>query len=361
MPNRSEVLSPSFHRTLGPRIDALPFATAVDAEASLSPRTVRQLAMFRKKLAESGLDDNPAFAAVRAVEALFPGSTILLHPGAYPIAPAWTLHNFRGYPGMQGFPGARNMHEARCYQARNVDPFANFPVALPSLLSTMHSNVERAENMVQLIWANDTYHQLRMVIYQGAGVSLYVGIYWRQNAAPFGIEDHALLLAARPELTQWIETCRLVGLRPIGEGTIGDLTEAMTEPMVLILRDRIVHASPRARALLSTPGSTSNLMETICAQPTTYIRVQGEPAKLVRVVANRGEQKPLREKMQALPPSLLMVAEYLAQGLGDKDIVERTGHSLATVRTYVTRVFARLGIHDRRELMRGVRADDVNI
>jgi hypothetical protein len=53
-----------------------------------------------------------------------------------------------------------------------------------------------------------------------------------------------------------------------------------------------------------------------------------------------------------LPTSLRTVAERLAQGLSDKEIAAELETPLATVRTYATRVYERLGVHGRRELMR---------
>ncbi|WP_437626770.1 LuxR C-terminal-related transcriptional regulator [Sorangium sp. So ce1151] len=42
----------------------------------------------------------------------------------------------------------------------------------------------------------------------------------------------------------------------------------------------------------------------------------------------------------------------LGEGFADKDIAERLGMPLSTVRTYVARVFQRLRVQDRRELIR---------
>jgi hypothetical protein len=195
--------------------------------------------------------------------------------------------------------------------------------------------------------------RLRIVLDETTGALAQVDLYHRPGVKTLGIEDHALGLAIRPDIAQWIQACRIVGLRPIGEGTIGDLIEVMKEPMVLILRDRIVHASRSARTLLGADGSISDLVSILNAQPGTFLRVQNELAKLVCIPSRRvGPNLSFHRKMSILPPSLHTVTAYLAQGLADKEISERTGRSVATIRTYVTRIFERLGVHDRRELMR---------
>jgi len=56
--------------------------------------------------------------------------------------------------------------------------------------------------------------------------------------------------------------------------------------------------------------------------------------------------------MTASATSLQGVARSLAEGFSDKEIATRLGLSLATVRTYTTRIYERLGLSSRRELMR---------
>lgn len=54
--------------------------------------------------------------------------------------------------------------------------------------------------------------------------------------------------------------------------------------------------------------------------------------------------------LATLPPALARVAELLASGLSDKEIADRVGLSLSTVRTYVARVYDRLGVHGRTQI-----------
>jgi DNA-binding CsgD family transcriptional regulator len=54
----------------------------------------------------------------------------------------------------------------------------------------------------------------------------------------------------------------------------------------------------------------------------------------------------------ALSPSLERVADLMARGMTDKEIAEVAELSLATVRTYVARIFKRLEVHSRVEFIR---------
>jgi hypothetical protein len=55
--------------------------------------------------------------------------------------------------------------------------------------------------------------------------------------------------------------------------------------------------------------------------------------------------------LATLPPSLRPIALLMAEGRGDKEIAEQLGMSVATARTYATRLMKRLGVGGRRELM----------
>ncbi len=61
---------------------------------------------------------------------------------------------------------------------------------------------------------------------------------------------------------------------------------------------------------------------------------------------------PVPATLADLPPSLRQVAERLLEGLSDKEIASALDIPLATVRTYVARIFRRLDVHSRSELVR---------
>lgn len=57
-----------------------------------------------------------------------------------------------------------------------------------------------------------------------------------------------------------------------------------------------------------------------------------------------------------LPPRMAELARHLAEGLSDSEIAAETGLTYRTVRTYVRRLYARLGVHSRAQLIRRVLA-----
>lgn len=61
---------------------------------------------------------------------------------------------------------------------------------------------------------------------------------------------------------------------------------------------------------------------------------------------------PAAASLVDLPPRLRQVAERLVDGLTDKEIAAALDIPLTTVRTYVARIFRRLNVHNRSELVR---------
>lgn len=53
----------------------------------------------------------------------------------------------------------------------------------------------------------------------------------------------------------------------------------------------------------------------------------------------------------ALPPQQVRIVENILCGKQDKEIAETLGVSIPTVRTYLGRIFDRLGVHDRLSLV----------
>lgn len=66
--------------------------------------------------------------------------------------------------------------------------------------------------------------------------------------------------------------------------------------------------------------------------------------------------EPRKTSSVNLPESLARVAELAATGLSDKEISEKTGLSLSSTRTYVARLYRRLGVRSRTELARYLQA-----
>lgn len=84
--------------------------------------------------------------------------------------------------------------------------------------------------------------------------------------------------------------------------------------------------------------------------------IASEEAFLARpfVERTRAERRTLEcgRNLGELPPSLARVATLVVDGYSEKEVAERLGASPATIRTYVRRIYRRLGVHNRAELVR---------
>ncbi len=118
-----------------------------------------------------------------------------------------------------------------------------------------------------------------------------------------------------------------------------------TPALVVTPRGGIAYANRAARRATSSCAD----LRTGPSTRRTRILVDGRPHDLLVLHpgARGGPPDP-----PSLPPSLTRVATLLSRGLTDKEIAEETDLSLATVRTYVSRVYRRLGVRSCRELMR---------
>jgi len=92
------------------------------------------------------------------------------------------------------------------------------------------------------------------------------------------------------------------------------------------------------------------LSHALSAQPEADSR----PCRIARVGWERDLYIviPAAVSLVDLPPRLRQIAERLLDGLTDKEIASALDIPLATVRTYVSRIFRRLNVHNRAELVR---------
>lgn len=77
-----------------------------------------------------------------------------------------------------------------------------------------------------------------------------------------------------------------------------------------------------------------------------------EPAFAAALRRAHGEPPALPAALEALSPRELEVARCVARGLTDKEIARELGVTQASVRTYLQRVFEKLGVHRRAALAR---------
>jgi len=137
--------------------------------------------------------------------------------------------------------------------------------------------------------------------------------------------------------------------RPIG--ALASLIDLIREPAFLLDTAGTVVFANRA-AVRAGPLPTAWLARVHTTgpgpgePPVQLLRIDDDGRTLRLVIFDQGLA------LAGLPPSLRRVAERLARGQSDREIAAATGLALATVRTYVRRLYARTDVHDRRELMR---------
>ena len=125
------------------------------------------------------------------------------------------------------------------------------------------------------------------------------------------------------------------------------LVDLFDEPSFLLDDEgRVVFASRVARAAFAPPYAW------VARALSDSRDVGATPIRAARVGALRLVIVDDGAGLSDLPASLRRVAQRLRMGESDKEIATSTGLSLASVRTYVRRLYARLGVHGRRELMR---------
>ncbi len=122
-------------------------------------------------------------------------------------------------------------------------------------------------------------------------------------------------------------------------GTVLHANEAARAERIELPRDLL------ERPAAAGPGFTLRPIE-VMGRSFTVVVVRPEAAarKPAEPTAPRGDEG------WGLSPSLARVADLAVRGLSDKEIAQATGHSLATVRVYVSRIYRHLGVHNRVEL-----------
>lgn len=144
------------------------------------------------------------------------------------------------------------------------------------------------------------------------------------------------------------EAARALGL---GRGSPDRLVlalEAMPHPALLVTASgRVAFANAEARRQLA---GEPPWLATALARPDGLARVA--PLRVGRVALRLVVPTPrfpasIDVASLGLPPRLAQVAGELLLGRADKEIAEALGMPLATVRTYVARIYARLGVQSR--------------
>jgi hypothetical protein len=335
--------------TFGPRLARLPWHGARGAEKHLELSERKRIAQVRGLLDHAWLED-PIASLVGALRCVARG-IVIVHSGARTRLPSWLIHDYVGQPStsLPKVFGKRSfdMGAARLYALEGPDPFADRPVNL----STLANDFEKIEPLHQLLSHAGLHHQLRVVTYDSKqSLAGYFGIYLPKSERPYDLAEHRRFHAVVPLLRRWLATARFLGVAPLEETGLTSALEANAQPSYLVRDDGVVVFANRAGRML--PLAAREVASQGRAGRSVRLSL---PAQTLRLVTLPAAADAPRLGLQALPQALAPVADALSRGLSDKDIARELGMPLATARTYVQRVFRKLRVSSRRELMLSLR------
>ncbi len=315
-----------------------------EAWALLSSDQHARLLRFRNRLHASWATDAPHVALAAALSDLDPASVACVFPVAGSLGPRWIAQDLTSDSATDAPIHAYELlADPRLVTLRGSGLFRDRPVTLASLLRAQSTPPELEHVVGRVLAANDVTQQLRMVLSDRGEANLFAGLHRRRGAPSFGVAEHAALLATRPAIRQWARIAEAIGPRPLGDGALASTVQALATPAVLLRQGRALVANAAAAPLVKRILDWDRAGRPPGFADAAPLFAGGLSMDLVLPFATQAWPE--------LPPSLRGVGALLGEGLADKEIARRLGMSLATVRTYVSRVFARTGVRTRRELM----------
>lgn len=165
----------------------------------------------------------------------------------------------------------------------------------------------------------------------------------------FGDAERTLAESLAPAVKRALDAACAVSGTPLTPRMLAEFLDTLAAPATLRHHGDVVFHNLAAR-LRARRGDTPDP-----AVPPARIFTFGASGVEVHVDAPPlGEPSPTPppDPFAELPPWLHEVADMLADGKSDKEIAEAIGKNLATTRTAVQRVFKRLGVHSRTEMVK---------
>jgi hypothetical protein len=149
----------------------------------------------------------------------------------------------------------------------------------------------------------------------------------------------------------------------ISETSLGRILDAIDEPAFIVsTQGCVLFANSTARLAGGQPPTWLAQLAS-AKEPEAHFGGLGRVCRLelegrtIYVVfpkpatSNDEADRRMKQFLGELPPSLATVAELLLRGMSDREIAEHSHLTYRTVRTYVTRLFRRVGVTSREELM----------
>lgn len=241
------------------------------------------------------------------------------------------------------------------YSPMTRDPFANRAVRIPEI---------SWQNPAGLLVFRDLYmrplgleDQVRATVYYRDTFIAFFGIMRERNAPKFSQDDVNAFDVVLARIRDLLLLRRDLQQGPLAPALVLELLDAIEAPAFVLAGGVVVHANVSARSRLHgrapawlhgdrMPAGVRRIP--FCVGERTFTIVIADCLSWEPDTASQARwARALR-----LPPSLARVAALAADGAADKEIAARLDMPLATVRTYIRRLYARLGVTSRRELRR---------
>ncbi|MDQ3033259.1 MAG: LuxR C-terminal-related transcriptional regulator [Myxococcota bacterium] len=236
----------------------------------------------------------------------------------------------------------------RVYGIADVGPDANRIVGMQELDARYPERMVRVRE--EMFAPNGIAAQLR-VVFGDPHLLGFVGVYRFSRTRGYDEDDVALFEAVLPDLRRALAVWRAIGRAPLPRGLVGDVLDALDQPAYILAGAVVLFADGVARGVplpewLDAVGRGHVVAGERFGATVRRLEVEGRSFTLVLAPRATGQRS------IALPRWLARVAEVAAEGLSDKEIAERLSMPLATVRTAMQRIYARMGVHSRAELVR---------
>jgi hypothetical protein len=193
-------------------------------------------------------------------------------------------------------------------------------------------------------------HHARAVFYRGGVMRAWYGVFGSRGDPEFSRPEIAILSRLAPAIRDAVRAGDITRYGRVEPVALQGILELVDQPVwLLVRRGFVAHANAAARTL----GRDARIAATRAAMrrdgdarfAISRVSIAGEPIWVV--IGRHVEPIPL-------PPSLARVASALVRGLTDKEIADELGIPTVTVRTYVQRIYRRLGVRNRVELARAM-------
>ena len=335
------------HSDTEPVLHSLPWRTSGRAESWLGEEDRRTLSGLRAITVDASVP-NVLDAVAEQVGRYLRAACALVIVESMDRKAVFVGKSERSVKGDVGVGAA--VRELETFMPGRADSLSNRPVNTATLRAWFP---ERSEGAAALRHIGLAYH-LRAAAWSGEAPIGHVVAWRRAVEGGFDMVDHARLAAALPQLARLMQAHRAVRT---GNGIgVTRALDAFDQPAFLLLECAVAHTNPSARmsypALPDWLRSMGTNPEALGAVATiTRMDIDSSDFALVipRCAACRCSA------LDTLSPPLRRVAELLGEGWSDKEIALMTNQPLATVRTYVTRVMAKLGVRSRGQITRMMR------